>query len=256
MRQFILVGASWLSVVVHAMAIQCPDLNHLSGLGLSARVHYNATIVETGRLDVATVVTNKMSVCRIVGSIDYGNSGNHTLAFELWLPERTKYNGRYVAMGTLVRLPSTCRRILIFDRERWLWRPHRLCRHDGQSESGICSCRVRSEPAPTQSLSNQVIGATRGIRFLRMASLSRASPDLMLHFSMTAPKPCPGCETRLPCSPNLPEVCLLLTTEGRLLECTTMGAQPVVVRALPLHNTIPISSMVSSLAVRQTGTRM
>ena len=101
MKHSALTSAFCLSIVAQARAIQCPDLNHFPGLRLSEGVHYNASLVRIGELNVGTVDINQLALCRVVGYIDYGRTGNHTLNFELWLPERTKYNGRYVAMGGL-----------------------------------------------------------------------------------------------------------------------------------------------------------
>lgn len=43
--------------------------------------------------------TNNISLCRVVGTIAYGESRNDTLTFELWLPDNTNYNGRYLSVG-------------------------------------------------------------------------------------------------------------------------------------------------------------
>ena len=38
-----------------------------------------------------------MAFCQVFGEVSYG--GNETLVFELWLPKRESYNGRYLAVG-------------------------------------------------------------------------------------------------------------------------------------------------------------
>ncbi|CAM1504986.1 Fc.00g106230.m01.CDS01 [Cosmosporella sp. VM-42] len=74
----------------------CPDISVWRLPGLN---HHNATIVAAGQLKAGTDSENEVALCRVVGSILYGPEGNNTLNFELWLPEKSKYNGRYVSVG-------------------------------------------------------------------------------------------------------------------------------------------------------------
>ncbi|KAK7432952.1 hypothetical protein QQZ08_000423 [Neonectria magnoliae] len=79
--------------------VRCPDLVGLRRLGLPKGIHYNATSIAVGDLEAGTVSGNKVALCRVAGTIPYGPKKANTLNFELWLPEGSKYNGRYVSVG-------------------------------------------------------------------------------------------------------------------------------------------------------------
>jgi hypothetical protein len=80
--------------------IQCHDLEMvIPRAGLPSNIHFNATAVAAGALQIGHVSGNNVSLCRVIGSIEYGSKGNDTLNFELWLPEISKYNRRYLSIG-------------------------------------------------------------------------------------------------------------------------------------------------------------
>lgn len=41
---------------------------------------------------------NEVAFCQVVGSVAYG--GNETLNFQLWLPDTSIYERRFMAVGT------------------------------------------------------------------------------------------------------------------------------------------------------------
>lgn len=85
-------------------SISCSDLSkigHRIGIGIAETIHLNSSSVEIGALEFDGVNdTNSFSICRVIGNVAYGAKANNTLNFELWLPERSSYNGRYLSVGT------------------------------------------------------------------------------------------------------------------------------------------------------------
>lgn len=64
-----------------------------------------AVEVPPDSLNISSIV-NEISLCWVQGTIKYStengkldSSGNNTLTWELFLPEPTKYNGRYLMTG-------------------------------------------------------------------------------------------------------------------------------------------------------------
>lgn len=55
-------------------------------------------------------VTNQIPLCRVQAQVPYDL--NDTIGVELWLPASAQWNGRYIAVGVLIRLgtlsPSDC----------------------------------------------------------------------------------------------------------------------------------------------------
>ncbi|TPX13847.1 uncharacterized protein E0L32_005791 [Thyridium curvatum] len=82
--------------------VECADLETLQGLNLPGCTQFNATPVAASSLSIPQASINggnKAAFCRVVGIIPYGPDGNNTLNFELWLPAKSNYDGRYVAVG-------------------------------------------------------------------------------------------------------------------------------------------------------------
>jgi hypothetical protein len=58
----------------------------------------NATLVQAGELEINGLgSTNNFTFCRVFSKMPYGS--NSTLNFEVWLPESSSYNGRYLSVG-------------------------------------------------------------------------------------------------------------------------------------------------------------
>lgn len=82
--------------------VECADLEILQGLNLPDCTQFNATPVAASSLSIPQASINggnEAAFCRVVGIIPYGPGGNNTLNFELWLPAKSNYDGRYVAVG-------------------------------------------------------------------------------------------------------------------------------------------------------------
>lgn len=74
-------------------------------MGIHYNEQFNATPVAAHSLEVAgKVYNNTLPLCRVSGAINYGSNKNDTLLFEVWLPDATRYNGRYISVGEMVRL--------------------------------------------------------------------------------------------------------------------------------------------------------
>lgn len=82
----------------------CRNIAGLRELGLPKGTHYNATPIAVGDLETGTASANEVALCRVVGSMPYGSKAANTLKFELWLPENSKYNGRYVSVGEYLQM--------------------------------------------------------------------------------------------------------------------------------------------------------
>lgn len=61
----------------------------------------NVSYIEASVLN-ETGTTNAFSFCRLASRLAYGS--NDTLNFEVWLPDDTEYNGRYLTVGTLMHI--------------------------------------------------------------------------------------------------------------------------------------------------------
>jgi hypothetical protein len=57
----------------------------------------NATFIAASGLNVSGTLNN-VSFCRVFAEVAYGD--NDTVGFEVWLPDGTQYNGRFLAVGT------------------------------------------------------------------------------------------------------------------------------------------------------------
>ena len=83
--------------------VGCLDLSQTLGAQLPEGVEVTATPIAAWSLSIPNGLTNitgnKFALCRVTGTIAYGDNGNDTLNFELWLPDKSTYNGRYVAVG-------------------------------------------------------------------------------------------------------------------------------------------------------------
>ena len=68
-----------------------------SGYGAKYTV-VNATLVQAGNLELDGLDgTNNLTFCRVFSQMPYGS--NSTLNFEVWLPEGSSYNDRYLSVG-------------------------------------------------------------------------------------------------------------------------------------------------------------
>ena len=70
--------------------------DHLPDLIPSNINSVKASFVEAHRVNESGVL-NSVPFCRLSGSIPY--TGNNSVLFEVWLPERESYNGRYLSVG-------------------------------------------------------------------------------------------------------------------------------------------------------------
>lgn len=103
----------------------CTELqNFRHRIGLSSDVHFNASLVDIGDLAFPNMTeVNSYAICRIVGTIAYGEEQNDTLNFEVWLPDSTGYNGRYMSVGRcpLTFMPSTMTCLMSARKRRLCW---------------------------------------------------------------------------------------------------------------------------------------
>lgn len=102
----VLVLAAYHATSAFAQVLNASACAYLGGLGadigISADVQYSASTVSAHALNLTGVEgTNDIEICRIEGSIAYGAEKNNTLHFEVWLPESSGYNGRYLSVGEL-----------------------------------------------------------------------------------------------------------------------------------------------------------
>lgn len=90
------------------LALPTTPCNQLSQFSfpLGGRLQLNATSIAVGGLDLSALPgetgvsgTNNVSFCRVMGRIAYGRQRNDTLNFELWLPDSSDYNERYLSVG-------------------------------------------------------------------------------------------------------------------------------------------------------------
>lgn len=58
----------------------------------------NATRYPVHSLNVSNAYNN-VPFCEVYASISYGSNGNSSLVFAIWLPERTQYENRFMAVG-------------------------------------------------------------------------------------------------------------------------------------------------------------
>jgi hypothetical protein len=56
------------------------------------------TSITTAEDAVLSSSLHNISYCRVTGSVAYDHS-NHLVEFELWLPSRDSYNGRFMVVG-------------------------------------------------------------------------------------------------------------------------------------------------------------
>lgn len=64
---------------------------------------YNTTLTSSTPIPVGSMIVlgagaNEVAFCQVVGSVAYG--GNETLNFQLWLPDTSIYERRFMAVGT------------------------------------------------------------------------------------------------------------------------------------------------------------
>jgi hypothetical protein len=67
--------------------------------GVDHIVDANSVVAGALQLESMTGVNN-VTFCRVRGLMPYG--GNNTLNYEVWLPEKSKYNRRYLSVGQFV----------------------------------------------------------------------------------------------------------------------------------------------------------
>lgn len=78
-----------------AQGLDCGLLKH------GGNYTINSTLVDAGSLVIDLAGVNNFTFCRVFGKMPYGP--NNTLNFEVWLPEQSKYEGRYLSVGELAR---------------------------------------------------------------------------------------------------------------------------------------------------------
>lgn len=71
------------------------------------------TSINTTENAVLSSSLKNISYCRVTGSVAYGHS-NHSVEFELWLPTRDSYNGRFMVVGKKFTL-AVSHRTNLFD---------------------------------------------------------------------------------------------------------------------------------------------
>lgn len=93
MKVFPLCAAVALSWTHHALAKSCSDLLRYQAL--------NGTTIENAELTHLSSSADRISYCRVSGSVAYGERDN-SVRFELWLPEQKSYNNRFMVVGELL----------------------------------------------------------------------------------------------------------------------------------------------------------
>lgn len=69
------------------------------------------TSINTTENAVLSSSLHNISYCRVTGSVAYGHR-NHSVEFELWLPMRDSYNGRFMVVGKKFSLAVSHRTIV------------------------------------------------------------------------------------------------------------------------------------------------
>ena len=77
-------------------AARCDHLPDLIPSNIHNVNSVKTSFVEAHRVNESGVL-NSVPFCRLSGSIPY--TGNNSVLFEVWLPERESYNGRYLSVG-------------------------------------------------------------------------------------------------------------------------------------------------------------
>jgi feruloyl esterase len=79
----------------------CLSLVHESR---SSLLIHDTTLMSSVHVPIGAMIisgtANKVAFCQVVGSVAYG--GNETLNFELWLPDISIYEGRFMAVGRYI----------------------------------------------------------------------------------------------------------------------------------------------------------
>ncbi|KAH8807162.1 tannase and feruloyl esterase [Xylogone sp. PMI_703] len=94
------IATSLIASLAEAFVLQspvssCAKLAHFNGKSLGTTIH-NATLVPRGGLNISNVF-NDVAFCQVAASVSYTNKD--TLNFQLWLPEESIYQGRFMAVG-------------------------------------------------------------------------------------------------------------------------------------------------------------
>jgi hypothetical protein len=72
--------------------------NNCASLKNGENYTIGTNLVQAGALSIQNLTgVNNATFCRVLGQIPYGN--NNTINFEVWLPETSEYNGRYLSVG-------------------------------------------------------------------------------------------------------------------------------------------------------------
>lgn len=97
---------------------QCTSLLHLYPENSPTQVH-TAKAIPAGGLNISSedgskATQNEIPICHVQGTLKYANGenghvqpdtkGHATLTWEIFLPEQSEYNGRYLGIGMLVLL--------------------------------------------------------------------------------------------------------------------------------------------------------
>lgn len=84
-------------------ATQCESFGSSQVTGLDS-VILNSTSVAAGALSIDGV-NNSIAFCRVFASVSYAGS-NNSVIYEVWLPDSSYYNGRYLSVGKFTITPD------------------------------------------------------------------------------------------------------------------------------------------------------
>lgn len=105
MKFTVLSLSALLRVAAGRCGVECPDLANIQGLQLPEGVKITAIPIAAYSLSIPewpmNLTGNKFALCRVQGGFSYGERREATLNFEVWLPEKSRYNGRYVSVGKI-----------------------------------------------------------------------------------------------------------------------------------------------------------
>lgn len=107
---------SYAGLLKHDSSFQCTGLLHLYSESSPIQVH-TAKEISAGGLNISSddaskATQNEVPICLVQGTLKYANGenghaqadtkGNATLTWEVFLPEQSEYNGRYLGIGMLL----------------------------------------------------------------------------------------------------------------------------------------------------------
>ena len=111
-----LIRCSYAGLLKRDSSSQCTGLLHLYPETGPIQVH-TARGIPAGRLNISSddaskATQNQVPICHVQGTLKYANGenghvkpdteGHATLTWEVFLPEQSEYNGRYLGIGMLL----------------------------------------------------------------------------------------------------------------------------------------------------------